>query len=214
VPDNGKVADQVCAQCGRVLDAHDRHVRFRLPDPVLDRSRDGLPDGTWLSHEDPGTSVMMQVPGLGAFVRALLPVRLTGGHTVTYGVWVGIHPSDLQRAFAAWWQPDYADLRLDGVLANALQPWGLLAAPVSLAVPDPEQTPYCAYSPDPLLSRVLTEHGRMGTSSMPCPKASPASAMQAEERVAAQSILPPTRWPAGDCNFNGVTPDNKGDTSD
>jgi len=30
---------------------------------------------------------MMQVPGLGAFVGGLLPVRLTGGHTVTYGVW-------------------------------------------------------------------------------------------------------------------------------
>jgi hypothetical protein len=140
-----------------VLDAHDRHVRFRFPSPVLDRSQDGLPDGTWLSHEDPGTSVMMQVPGVGAFVRALLPVQLTGGHTVTYGVWVGIHPDDLQRAFGVWWQPEYTGLTVDGALANALQPWGLLAAPVRLAVRDSEQTPYCVHSPDPLLSRVLTE---------------------------------------------------------
>ena len=103
-------------------------MRFGLPDPVLDRSPEGLPDGTWLSHADPRTSVMMQVPGLGAFVRALLPVRLTGGHTVTYGVWVSIDPRDLQRAFPVWWQPEYARLELDGVLANALQPWGLLAA--------------------------------------------------------------------------------------
>lgn len=129
-----------------MLDAHNRHVRFRLPDPVLDGLREGLPEGTWLSHEDPGMSVMMQVPGLDAFVRALLPVRLSGGHTVTYGVWVGIHPGDLQRAFGVWWQPEYAELRLDGMLANSLQPWGLLAAPVSLAVRDPEQTPYCAAS--------------------------------------------------------------------
>ncbi len=155
MPDNSGVTDQACAQCGRVLDAHDRHVRFRFPNPVLDDSRDGLPDGTWLSHEDPGTSVMMQAPGLGAFVRALLPVQLTGEHTVTYGVWAGIHPDDLQRAFAVWWQPEYT--ALDGALANALQPWGLLAAPVSLAVQDPEQTPYCVHSPDPFLSRVLTE---------------------------------------------------------
>jgi hypothetical protein len=36
---------------------------------------------------------MMQVPALGTFVRAMLPVQLTGGHTVTYGgVWVGIDP--------------------------------------------------------------------------------------------------------------------------
>jgi len=124
---------------------------------VLDRSQGGLPEGTWLSHEDPGTSVMMQVAGLGAFVRALLPVRLTGGHTVTYGVWVSIHPDDLQRAFAVWWQPEYTELTLDGALASELQPWGLLGAPVSLAVPDPEQTPYCVHSPDPLLSQVLTQ---------------------------------------------------------
>jgi hypothetical protein len=157
VPDNGEVTDQICSQCGRVLDAHDRHVRFGLPDPVLDRHLEGLPDGTWLSHADPRTSVMMQVPGIGPFVRALLPVRLTGGHTVTYAVWVGIDPGDLQRAFAVWWQPEYAELRLDGFMANALQPWGLLAAPVSLVVRDPVQTPYCAESQDPLLSRVLTE---------------------------------------------------------
>lgn len=49
------------------------------------------------------------------------------------------------------------ELRLDGFMANALQPWGLLAAPVSLVVRDPDQTPYCAESRDPLLSRVLTE---------------------------------------------------------
>jgi hypothetical protein len=29
------------------------------------------------------TSVMMQIPGVGPFVRALLVVRLTGGHAVT-----------------------------------------------------------------------------------------------------------------------------------
>ncbi len=40
-------------------------------------------------------------------------------------LWVSIDPRDLQRAFAVWWQPDYARLELDGVLANAFQPWGL-----------------------------------------------------------------------------------------
>jgi hypothetical protein len=28
---------------------------------------------------------MMQVPSAGAFVRALLPVKLAGGYTMTYG---------------------------------------------------------------------------------------------------------------------------------
>jgi hypothetical protein len=99
---------------------------------------------------------MMQVPPIGAFVRALLPVKLTGGHTLTYGVWVAIHPHDLQRAFAVWWEPDYTELCLDGFLANSVKPWGMLAAPVSLTVRDPNHTPYCSASSDPVLSRVLT----------------------------------------------------------
>lgn len=113
--------------------------------------------GAWLSHDSPETSVLMQIPSVGAFVRAPLPVRLSGGHTVTYGVWVGIHPAELQRLFGVWWTPEYQDLRIDGVLANSVQPWGLLAAPVSLAVRDPRQAPYCSGSPEPGLSRVLGE---------------------------------------------------------
>ena len=112
--------------------------------------------GSWLSH-DGLASVMMQVPSAGAFIRALLPVRLTGGHVVTYGVWAAIGPRELQRVFAVWWQPEYQDLRLDGCLANSIPPWGLLGAPVSLAVRDPQQAPYCASSPDSRLSRVLSE---------------------------------------------------------
>lgn len=100
---------------------------------------------------------MMQVPNVGSFVRSLLPIKLTGGYTVTFGVWVAIHPDDLQRAFAVWWEPEYASLRLDGFLANVVKPWGLLAAPVTLEVRDPEQTPYCSASSDPELSRLLAD---------------------------------------------------------
>ena len=42
-------------------------------------------------------------------------------------------------------------------LANSVPPWGLLAAPVTLAVKDPEHTPYCVGSSDHMLSRVLGE---------------------------------------------------------
>jgi catechol 2,3-dioxygenase-like lactoylglutathione lyase family enzyme len=189
VPDDGGVTDQVCPTCGRVLDAHNRHVRFRLPDPVLGCSPEGLPDGTWLSHADAGTSVMMQLPGIGAFVRALLPVRLTGGHTVTYGVWVGIHPGDLQRAFGIWWQPEYAGLRLDGALANALQPWGLLAASVSLAVRDPERTLYSTDSPDPLLSWVLTDQW-LHAEIIRCPAVKPAWRVRRKRQESAFVCVP------------------------
>ena len=143
--------------CGRPLVAHDRHVRFRLPEPVLATAAQERAPGAWLSHDSAQSSVMMQIPSVGAFVRALLPVKLTGEHTVTYGVWVAIDPRQLQRVFAVWWTPEYQDLRLDGLLANSIRPWGLLAAPVSLAVRDPQQTPYCSASTDQQLSRVLSE---------------------------------------------------------
>lgn len=142
--------------CGRQTEDHDRHVRFRLPEPVLRDPQQDHREGTWKSDEDPNLAVMLLVPQVGAFVRALLPVRLTGGHTVTFGVWVGLHPDDLRRAFDAWWTPDYDQLKLDGRLANVLPGWDVFGAPVALAVTDPNATPYCVASPDPGLNSVLT----------------------------------------------------------
>jgi hypothetical protein len=110
-----------------------------------------------MSHADARTSVMMQVPNVGPFVRALLPVQLTGGFTVTFGVWLGVSPDDLQHAFRVWWEPEYLDLVIQGQLANALPVWGLLAAPVRALVRDPEQAPYCADSPDEEFAAVLTD---------------------------------------------------------
>jgi hypothetical protein len=147
--------DHNCPTCGRAMPEHDRHVRFQLPDPVLSSPEQHRVAGAWLSHEDPNSSVMMQIPQLGAFIRALLPVTLTEGYTVTFGVWVGIRPEDLQRAYSIWWSPEYATLQLDGFLANRIAPWDVLGAPVTLAVKDPEQAPYCVGSPHPDLSAVL-----------------------------------------------------------
>jgi hypothetical protein len=52
---------------------------------------------------------MLQVPEVGPFVRVLMPVRLLGGDVLTFGLWLGVHPDDLQRAFAEWWAPTYPD---------------------------------------------------------------------------------------------------------
>jgi len=145
-----------CELCGRPTDAHDRHVRFRLPDPVLRSSDQDRAPGTWKTDEDPSAAVMMMVPELGAFVRALLPIHLTGGHTVTFGVWVGVHADDLNRAFDSWWAPEYVNLTLEGRLANALPSWQVFGAPVSLAVTDPDATPICVASTDKALQSVLT----------------------------------------------------------
>ena len=88
-------------------------------------------------------------------MRALLPVSLTDGFRVTFGVWLAIDPAELAPVFNVWWQPEYQDLRLSGWLANAIEPWGLLAAPVEACVHDPDETPYCERSSNELLDRVL-----------------------------------------------------------
>lgn len=147
----------ICPTCGRALESHNQHFRFTLPDPVLSAAEREQTPGTWMSHADAGTSMMMQVPGVGPFMRALLPVRLTGGYTVTFGVWLAVHPDDLQHIFAVWWEPDYARLVVHGWLANSLPVWDLIATPVRAVVRDTEQTPYCADSPDEQLAKVLED---------------------------------------------------------
>jgi hypothetical protein len=110
-----------------------------------------------MSHDSPGLSVMMQIPDVGPFVRCLLPVKLSGGFTVTFGVWVAVQPEDLQRAFQIWWEPEYPELTFSGWLANRLPLWGCLASPVDALVRDVDQTPYVTKSGNPDLARVLTE---------------------------------------------------------
>ena len=113
------------------------------------------PDQLWMSHASPRESVFLEAREIGSFVRALLPVQLSGGYTVTYGVWVGVPSDELRRAFDVWFTPDYPDLVLDGLLANAVQPWGLLGAEVRTEVRDADATPYCCSSPSADLAGVL-----------------------------------------------------------
>ncbi len=150
------VPERTCPQCGRPLVDHDRHVRFRLPDPVLNSKDQERAEGTWMTDPDPIKAVMMQVPHIGPFVRCLLPVQLTGGYKVTFGVWMAVHPDELQRIARAWHAPEYNELRFNAWLANALPLFGLLATPASAGVRDPDATPYVETSSDGQLRDVLT----------------------------------------------------------
>lgn len=113
-----------------------------------------------MNDADAERSVLLQVPGFGAFVRALLPVQLEQAHTVTYGVWVGVTPDDLQHAFRVWREPAYSELEMTGRLANAVPPNVRVGAVVRLVVRDPDQIPYCETSPDPDLQMLLTRTWR------------------------------------------------------
>src|SRR4051794_79847 len=118
---------RTCEMCGQATAAHDRDVRFRLPDPVLHSPEQHHAEDSWLSEPDPNKATLMQIPNIGPFVRALLPVKLEGEHEVRFGVWIAIHPDDLQHACRVWNAPEYKDLKLRGYLANRIEPWGLLA---------------------------------------------------------------------------------------
>ncbi len=78
--------------------------------------------------------------------RATVGLRDAGG---------AVHPDDLQRAFRMWWESDYPDLVLEGLLANALPGWGLLGAPAVARVQDPDHTPYITESSDQGLASLL-----------------------------------------------------------
>jgi hypothetical protein len=134
-----------------------RHVRFLLLAPVLDLPEREDTAGTWMSDTDTDSSVMMQAPGVGPFCRCILPVHLDGGYTLHFGVWVAIHPDELQRVFAIWWTPDYERLEFDAFLANSLPGWGGLGSPVRAAVRNTDHTPYVIESADANLASVLQQ---------------------------------------------------------
>lgn len=142
-----------CSECGRPLDDHDRHLRFRLPQPVLD----ALPDGDERASKTWGNDVLTQVRGVGAFIRILIPVRLTGGYTITFGAWLGVHPEALRHAYEVWHQPQYLDLTLDGRLANMLPPWEseTYGRPLTAAARNADHVPYASQTSDVTLARIL-----------------------------------------------------------
>jgi hypothetical protein len=144
----------LCSMCGRPLAQHDQHLRFRLPQPVLE----ALPDEKERAARTWGNDVLMQVEDIGAFVRILVPVRLTGGFAVTYGAWLGVHPDQLRRAWEVWERPEYMSLQLRRILANKLPPWEAETYRKQLeAAPRVEdQLPYATQSADPGLQDILS----------------------------------------------------------
>ena len=145
---------RTCSECGRPLDEHDRHLRFGLPQPVLDL----VPDATQRAAKTWGNDVLMQVDGVGAFVRILIPIRLSGGYTLTFGAWLGVSPDALRHAYEVWWKAaEYLEMELDGVLANMLPPWedDTYRRRLSARPRVGDEVPYATSSSDTSLARIL-----------------------------------------------------------
>jgi hypothetical protein len=148
--------------CDTPLDTKALNVRCFLPDALLAvPTADRAP--RW------GTQALLYAPDVGAFMRVLLPLRLTGGMSLTYGTWIAISDEDFGHAMACWDAPAYAELRISGTLANAITPWRAetLDAPVTTAVRDVGQIPY-------VIDLLTGEYDRdtvLGTLSHPLPVA-------------------------------------------
>jgi hypothetical protein len=124
---------------------------MRLPDPVLDVPEQERKSRTW------GSDPLIQVQGVGAFVRVMLPIRLTEGHSLTVGTWLAINPVEMPAVWERWNAPEYADLELTGYVANAIPPWGknLLGATASAAVRNADQNPFITGSSHNDLAAVI-----------------------------------------------------------
>lgn len=138
-----------CPCCGGALSPVDFAVRSTWPDPMLALLPEER-DATW------GNEHLRAAEGIGAFVRCLMPVRLTGGGTLEYSVWLRVTVEALRHASTIWEAPEYADLRLEGTVANAIKPWDdMLGAPARAEVRDPESIPWLVADEGTLMHRVL-----------------------------------------------------------
>lgn len=148
----GKASTQPCSCCGIAPDPHGRpfSIVFEQPD-VVSQIEPELLD-TW------GSDPFLVIKNVGFFVRVILPVQLTDGFSVAFGTWLEVADEDFRSAWKSWNAPEYADLTMEGYVANEIEPWSPFPhALVRAVVRDVEQVPFLATSADPVFSRILGE---------------------------------------------------------
>jgi hypothetical protein len=148
----GKARLQPCACCGIAPDPNGRplSVTFENPDVLFEIEPELL--DTW------GGDPFLAIKNVGFFIRVILPVQLSDGYAVNFGTWLECDSEDFRKAWQTWNFPDYANLEVEGFVANKIEPWGEFPhALVKATVRDMEQVPYLTSSDNELIGRVLTE---------------------------------------------------------
>jgi hypothetical protein len=145
-----------CGFCGRSLDGHDLHFRFRFPDTLAERLDGGLDPSEITGDPDHDDVIRL---GEDVFVRVLLRVRLEDGARVTFGTWLEVEREAIRSVAEIWQTPAYANVVLHGRLANAVPPWGdeVRGATATISVLDVDSPPYVTASDDASLARVLED---------------------------------------------------------
>ena len=148
----GKVSTEPCACCGIAPDPRGRpfSIVFEQPDVVAQIEPELL--DTW------GGDPFLVIKTVGFFVRVILPIQLTDGFSVEFGTWLEIRDEDFRVAWKVWNQPEYAELELEGYIANEIAPWSPFPhAMIRAAVRDVNQVPYLVSSDAPLFTQMLGE---------------------------------------------------------
>lgn len=141
--------------CGAHLVDSDLHVRLGLPDRVLALPEGEKTPGVGIDNTDPWRAVFLEEPTLGCFVRSTLRLPLTEDSSLTYGLWVRVSMADAQRIGRVWRTEEYAELRFDGWLANKLDPFDHLDAPVHVEVEAANELPHVVSSDSVPLQALL-----------------------------------------------------------
>ena len=145
-----------CGFCGRALDGHDLHFRFRFPDALAELLDRGLDPSEITGDADRDDVIRL---GEHCFIRVLLSVRLEDGARVTFGTWLEVELEAVRSVAEIWSTPEYANVVLTGRLANAIPPWGdeVRGATATVTVLDVDNPPYVTTSDDASLTRVLDD---------------------------------------------------------
>lgn len=148
----GRAPLQPCACCGIAPDPQGRpfSITFEQPDVIFDIAPELL--DTW------GGDPFLAIKNVGFFVRVILPVKLTDGFSAHIGTWLEVQAEDFRTAWQTWNFPEYADLALEGYVANEMEPWKKFPhALVKATVHDMAQVPYLTSSESEVFTRILTE---------------------------------------------------------
>jgi hypothetical protein len=134
-----ETTSKLCVVCGLPWPGHKTDLQFELPDEVLNRLDEVVDPNAWMSGRTPSDSDLLRLPPFGAYIRALLPVRVEGGGVLTYGPWVKVDSARFDNLRTVWSTPDYAAIRVEGALANKLPFQHATYADVVVEVVDPNR---------------------------------------------------------------------------
>ena len=134
-----------CGCCGSEMTSTDRidHGLHR-PEALI-----GVPE----TDIDQPSRGLMSGPDGEAYLRCLLPVRLTGGTELVFGAWTQVRRDTAMSSPSVREDgTEYTRFTVSGTFANVIRPWDdLLGVPVEAAVRDTNEFPY--FTSHPLLER-------------------------------------------------------------